>query len=85
MDGAVAPDLHVLTGMARPARANRERIVDTTLTLRLTHDDRKLLEQLVELRSTELIEEGLEPSAASYLRGLIRREAALKGLRRSSE
>jgi hypothetical protein len=68
--------------MARPPRSNRQSIVDSTLTLRLTHDDRLLLERLVELRAAELLEEGVEPSAASYLRGLIRREAASKGLRR---
>ncbi len=77
----MASGLHLKVKMVRPARANRERIVDATLTLRLTHQDRELLEQLVELQSAELVEEGLAPTAASYLRGLIRREAASKGLR----
>jgi hypothetical protein len=67
--------------MARPARANRETIVDTTLTVRLSRDDRDLLEQLVALRSQELVGDGLEPTAASYVRGLIRREASAKGVR----
>jgi hypothetical protein len=67
--------------MGRPARVNRRSIVDNTLTLRLTRDDRDLLEQLVELRSKELAGDGIEPTAAGYLRGLIRRDAAAKGLR----
>ena len=66
--------------MSRPARRDRAAIVDTTLTLRLTHDDRELLQKLVELRSAELSVEGLEATAASYVRGLIRREAAARGL-----
>ncbi len=55
--------------------------MDTTLTLRLTRQDRDLLEQLVQLRSSELSPEGLEATAAGYVRGLIRREAAAKSLR----
>ena len=66
--------------MSRPARRDRAAIVDTTLTLRLTHEDRAVLEKLVAMRSAELSVEGLEATAASYVRGLIRREAAAKGL-----
>lgn len=66
--------------MSRPARRDRAAIVDTTLTLRLTHEDRELLQKLVDLRSVELSVEGLEATAASYVRGLIRREAVAKGL-----
>ncbi len=67
--------------MARPTRTDRQGIVDATLTLRLTREDRDLLEQLVKLRSLELSQEGLEATAAGYVRGLIRREATAKGLR----
>lgn len=71
--------------MARPARPDRQSIVDATLTLRLTREDRDLLEQLVKLRSTELSHDGIETTAAGYVRGLIRREAAAKGLRPRTE
>lgn len=66
--------------MARPARRDRTTIVEATLTLRLTAEDRELLHKLVELRSLELTVDGIEVTAASYVRGLIRREAAAKGL-----
>ena len=69
------------TGMGRPPRANRRSIVDATLTLRLTQEDRDLLDQLVAVRSKELADDGLEVSAAGLVRGLIRREAAARGLR----
>ena len=67
--------------MGRPTRVNRRTIVDATLTLRLTHDDRDLLDQLVTMRSKELADDGLEASAAGLVRGLIRREASARGLR----
>jgi hypothetical protein len=51
-----------------------------TLTLRLTVADRELLERLVALRANELSTEGYAPTVASYMRGLIRREAVAKGL-----
>lgn len=51
-----------------------------TLTLRLTTDDRTLLDRLVGLRAAELADEGIEVTAASYVRGLIRRDAKTKGL-----
>jgi hypothetical protein len=66
--------------MARPARRDRTTLVEATLTLRLTTEDRELLKKLVELRSAELSVDGIEVTAASYVRGLIRREAAAKGL-----
>jgi hypothetical protein len=66
--------------MSRPARRDRAAVVDTTLTLRLTHEDRELLQKLVELRSAQLSDEGLEVTAASYVRGLIRRDASAKGV-----
>jgi hypothetical protein len=66
--------------MTRPMRQDRQSIVDCTLTLRLTHEDRLLLEKLVELRSAELTNEGVVTTVAGYVRGLIRREATAKGL-----
>jgi hypothetical protein len=50
-----------------------------TLTLRLSDVDRELLDRLVADRASELAPEGIEVTAASYVRGLIRREAAAKG------
>ena len=66
--------------MARPPIENRRNVVDTTLTLRLTRQDRELLQQLVELQADELADTGMETTAASYVRGLIRHEARAKGL-----
>jgi hypothetical protein len=66
--------------MARPPLENRRNVVDTTLTLRLTRQDRELLQKLVALRAEELVDTGLEATAASYVRGLIRHEARVKGL-----
>ncbi len=56
---------------------------DVTLTLRMTDHDRALLDRLVELRAEELAGMGAtehDVTAASYLRGLIRREAKAKGI-----
>lgn len=56
---------------------------EVTLTLRMTDHDRALLDRLVALRAEELSEMGaneIDVTAASYLRGLIRREAKAKGV-----
>lgn len=56
---------------------------EVTLTLRMTDHDRALLDRLVALRAEELAEIGaneIDVTAASYLRGLIRREAKAKGI-----
>lgn len=66
--------------MARPRTQNRRNVVDATLTLRITRQDRELLQELVALEAEELSDKGLEPTAASYVRGLIRHEARIKGL-----
>ena len=55
-------------------------VADATLTLRLTRQDRELLQELVALKAAELVDTGLEATAASYVRGLIRHEARAKGL-----
>ena len=66
--------------MVRPFMQNRHSVVDATLTLRLTQQDRELLQELVALKAAELIDTGMEATAASYVRGLIRHEARTKGL-----
>lgn len=66
--------------MSRPPLENRRDVVSTTLTLRLTPQDRALLQQLVALKAEELVDSGLEATVASYVRGLIRHEARMKGL-----
>jgi len=56
---------------------------EQTLTLRMTDHDRALLDALVSARGTELAEMGateVDVTAASYPRGLIRREAKAKGI-----
>ena len=61
-------------------RAERRKIADATLTLRLTQQDRDLLTELVSLQAAEMIDTGVEVTAASFVRGLIRHEARAKGL-----
>lgn len=56
---------------------------EVTLTIRMTDNDRSLLDRLVALRAEELVELGadeIDVTAASYVRGLIRREAKAKGI-----
>lgn len=66
--------------MTRNGLAARRPIADATLTLRLTQQDRDLLQQLVDLKAEELADSGAEVTAAGYVRGLIRHEARAKGL-----
>jgi hypothetical protein len=66
--------------MARAARDDRRTIADATLTLRLTREDRALLDELVARRASEVAAEGMQVTVASYVRGLIRREARARGL-----
>jgi hypothetical protein len=66
--------------MARPPKQDRDSIATDTLTLRLSPDDRGLLDRLVAQRAAELAEEGIDVTAASFVRGLIRREAKARGL-----
>lgn len=61
--------------MVRPKREDRSTIQDTTLTLRLSKEDRETLARLVARETAELADRGIEVTAASYVRGLIRREA----------
>ena len=65
--------------MGRGARAIRTES-NAALTLRLTREDRDLLEQLVSSRAVELSHEGYQATVVGYLRGLIRREAAAHGI-----
>ena len=66
--------------MARPLKQDRSSVATDTLTLRLSPDDRAMLDRLVAHRATELADEGIEVTAASFVRGLIRREAKARGL-----
>jgi hypothetical protein len=66
--------------VSRPPFENRRNVADATLTLRLTHHDRELLRELVAMKAEELVDSGMETTAASYVRGLIRQEARAKGL-----
>jgi hypothetical protein len=75
--------------MPRPRRENRKTITEATLTLRLTREDREVLDCLVEHQAKVVAEQGfaVEPTVAAYLRGLIRREAQRLGIeaRRDSD
>lgn len=62
------------------ARHPGEALATDTLTLRLSHADRDLLDRLVTLRAAELEADGIDVTAASYVRGLIRRDAKARGL-----
>ena len=66
--------------MSRPPKQDRASVATDTLTLRLSPDDRALLDRLIEHRAAELADEGIEVTAASFVRGLIRREAKARGL-----
>ena len=50
------------------------------LTLRVTREDRELLAKIVEQDAAQQSLQGTEVTAASVVRGLIRREAVLRGL-----
>ena len=66
--------------MARPTNGTGRNVAEATLTLRLTRHDRELLQALVALQAAEMADTGVEVTAASYVRGLIRHEARTKGL-----
>ena len=51
-----------------------------TVTIRMTREDRTLLDRLVANRARELADEGLTVTPAALVRGLIRREARAQGL-----
>jgi hypothetical protein len=65
--------------MGRPPK-DRAGPATEALSLRLTPEDRGLLNRLVALRSEELSDEAVEVTATSYVRALIRREARAKGI-----
>jgi hypothetical protein len=57
----------------------------TTFTLKFSEDERELVGRLVEARAKELREaagQDIEVTIASYLRGLIERDAHARGLRK---
>ena len=55
--------------MARPLKQDRSSVATDTLTLRLSPDDRAMLDRLVAHRAAELADEGIEVTAASFVRG----------------
>jgi transcriptional regulator with XRE-family HTH domain len=61
--------------MARPKKADRASVATETLALRLTEEDRAVLDRLVEAARASVADSGAELTAAGYVRGLIRREA----------
>lgn len=65
--------------MGRPPK-DRAGPATEALSLRLTPDDRELLNRLVALRRDELADEAVEVTATSYVRALIRRDARAKGI-----
>jgi hypothetical protein len=72
-----------VTGETMPRKPKAGVAAEVTLTLRMTDHDRALLDRLIALRVEELAELGadeIEVTAASYVRGLIRREAKAKGV-----
>jgi hypothetical protein len=72
-----------MTRMGRPPKADRARVLDNVLTLRLTDEDRALLAALAEARAAErakLTGEAEEVSASQVVRWLIRQEATERGL-----
>lgn len=66
--------------MARPKNEDRGTVATETLTLRLTLDERRLLDELVKRRAEELADDGATLTAASYVRALIRKDAKARGL-----
>lgn len=66
--------------MARPARTDRTTVASTTLTIRITEDERRALDALVARRSAEVTDAGGQISAAGVVRALIRRAAADAGV-----
>ena len=67
--------------MTRKAREDRSSIADYTLTLRLTREDRTLLNELVRRRLKQARRDGMEITVASFVRALIRNEAEAQGIR----
>jgi len=65
--------------MHNMARRSKDK-ASVTLTIRMTREDRDLLDRLVAHRARELADEGLDVTATSVVRGLIRREARSHGL-----
>lgn len=66
--------------MARPTKEDRSQVAESTLTVRLTEGLRATLDQLVEQRAAELADEGVEVTAASFIRWLILKEAKARGV-----
>lgn len=72
------PGVYCVTipAMGRPPK-DRSGPAGETLTIRLTADDRALLDELVAAKAAELADDAVEVTATSYIRAIIRREARL--------
>lgn len=66
--------------MARPPIEDRSAVRDSVLTLRLATADRVVLQALIAARRAEMVNEGVEVTAASVVRWLLRQEAQRRGL-----
>lgn len=66
--------------MARPPLEDRSAVRDSVLTLRLADVDRAALDALIQARRVELAPEGVDVTAASVVRWLLRTEAKRRGL-----
>jgi pyruvate/2-oxoglutarate dehydrogenase complex dihydrolipoamide acyltransferase (E2) component len=72
----------------RPKRENRDEVAETTLTLRLTHAEKSGLEQLVDVRASELRKAygpGVQLSMAGLIRSILVREIEAAGIGTTSE
>lgn len=69
--------------MARPPKADRSAVASTTLTIRLTPDERATLDELVVSVNEEVGATGASVTAASLVRSLIRREGEARTAKRS--
>jgi len=66
--------------MGRPKNADRSQIAVETLTIRLSAEESRWLEALVEMKERDRSDDGDRVTKASFVRRLIRREARLGGL-----
>jgi hypothetical protein len=68
----------------RPPKAEKDK-VGVMLALRLSEDDKRCLDALVQKRAARLAAEGGAVSASSVIRALIRQAAEAEGLAHSAE
>jgi hypothetical protein len=74
--------------MPRPPKPDRGTVKNTILAVRLSPDDRALVDRLVQARAEELARLAGQPidvTAASYVRWLILRDAEARGMAVSAD